>query len=339
MMHTARWNHSVALDNKNVVVIGNGCSGTQVVPAIADKVKNIYQFFRTSQYYFPRRNPNIKPWLKWAFLYIPGMMTLARWLMFNLMERNFVSFYTDGRGNRRREAMKKRSDDYVEQTAPKQYWDLLKPSYMVGCKRRVFDPGYLKCLKRDNVHISNDQIVKIGPKEVITASGKCYPADVIVRHYIWHGRISSHTLTQVLANGFVTGKVRYNIVGRDGITAVEHWKQHGGIEAYKTTALSSFPNFFMLLGPNAASGLVFLHFLNCAPLTLRRHTSVLFSMEVTVDLVIKLVRPIIKGKASAVAVKDDYERKYSVELQGALKQRVWAGCQYVTLPLGTRSWY
>ncbi|KAF7980662.1 hypothetical protein HWV62_37079 [Athelia sp. TMB] len=306
MMHTARWNHGVALDNKNVVVIGNGCSGTQVVPAIADKVKNIYQFFRTSQYYFPRRNPNIKPWLKWAFLYIPGMMTLARWLMFNLMERNFVSFYTDGRGNRRREAMKKRSDDYVEQTAPKQYWDLLKPSYMVGCKRRVFDPGYLKCLKRDNVHISNDQIVKIGPKEVITASGKCYPADVIV-----------------LANGFVTGQVRYNIVGRNGITAVEHWKEHGGIEAYKTTALSSFPNFFMLLGPNAASG----------------HTSVLFSMEVTVDLVIKLVRPIIKGKASAVAVKDDYEREYSVELQGALKQRVWAGCQYVTLPLAARSWY
>ena len=66
---------------------------------------------------------------------------------------------------------------------------------------------------------------------------------------------------------------------------------------------------------------------------MRRHTSVLFSMEVTVDLVIRLVRPIIKGKASAVAVKDDYEREYSAELQGALKQRVWAGCKYVALCL------
>ena len=108
--------------------------------------------------------------------------------------------------------------------------------------------------------------------------------------------------------------MRYNIVGRNDITAVEHWDQHGGIEAYKTTAISAFPNFFMLLGPNAASG----------------HTSVLFAVEVAVDLVIKLVRPIIKGKASAVAVKDDYERAYATDVQGALAQRVWAGCQYVS---------
>ncbi|KAF7985934.1 hypothetical protein HWV62_43862 [Athelia sp. TMB] len=297
IMHTAKWNHDVVLENKNVIVIGNGCSGTQVVPAIADKVQNVYQFFRTSQYYFPRQNPTIAPWVKWVFAYVPGVLLLARWWMFHLLETGFAMFSTDARGNRKRAAVKKRSDEYVERTAPKEYWDLLKPTYMVGCKRRVYDPGYLACLHRDNVHVSRDQIARIEAKEVVTESGARYPADVIV-----------------LANGFVTGKVRYNLVGRNGITAVEHWDQHGGIEAYKTTALSAFPNFFMLLGPNAASG----------------HTSVLFAVEVAVDLVIKLVRPIIKGKASAVAVKDSYERTYATDVQGALAQRVWAGCQYVS---------
>lgn len=89
-------------------------------------------------------------------------------------------FYTDSRGNALREIVKKRSDDYVEQTAPRKYWDMLKPKYKVGCKRRVFDPGYLACLHRDNVHITSDEIVHIGPNEVITESGARYPADVIV---------------------------------------------------------------------------------------------------------------------------------------------------------------
>ncbi|KZP27803.1 FAD/NAD(P)-binding domain-containing protein [Athelia psychrophila] len=293
VMHTARWKHDAVLEDKNVIVIGNGCSGTQVVPAIAGKAKNVYQFFRTSQYYFPRKNPNIHPYLKWAFVYIPGVMLAFRWLMFNLLERSVPMSRTDERGARLRAVNKKTSDDYVERTAPKEYWDLLKPKYNVGCKRRVFDPGYLKCLNRDNVHVTSDPIVKIEPTEVITESGKHYPADVIV-----------------LATGFDTGKMRMNIVGQDGITAAEHWDQHGG-GAYKTTAMSPFPNFFIVLGPNAASG----------------HTSVLFAVEAAIGLIIKLVRPILKGKASSVSVKHDYERQYSTDIQGALKQRVWASCK------------
>ncbi|KZP03239.1 FAD/NAD(P)-binding domain-containing protein [Athelia psychrophila] len=294
VMHTAKWRHDVVLDDKNVIVIGNGCSGSQVVPAIADKVRSVYQFFRSPQFFFPRENPRIHPYIQWAFAHVPGLMLLARWQMFHALERGFAMFSTDARGNRSRELVKKTSDDYVERTAPKEYWDMLKPAYKVGCKRRVYDPGYLKALNRDNVHITGDPIVKIEPKEVVTESGARYPADVIV-----------------LANGFVTGDVVINIVGRGGITTAEHWEQHGGIEAYKTTALSSFPNFFMLLGPNAASG----------------HTSVVFAIEVAVDLVIKLVRPIFKGNASSVSVKDDYERQYSTEVQGALKDRVWASCK------------
>ena len=178
--HTARWRNDIVLEDKNIIVIGNGCSGSQVVPAIADKAKNVYQFFRSSQFYFPRMNPTIHPWVKWAFRYVPLLMIFLRHLLFNFMEYTFIQFRIDDRGNRHRLASKKISDNYVEKTAPKEYWDLLKPTYKVGCKRKVFDPGYLKSLHRDNVHLTNDQIIRIEPTEVITESGRHYPADVIV---------------------------------------------------------------------------------------------------------------------------------------------------------------
>jgi cation diffusion facilitator CzcD-associated flavoprotein CzcO len=178
--HTARWRKDIVLENKNVIVIGNGCSGSQVVPAIADEVKNLHHFCRSSQFYFPQNNIIIHPLVKWAFRYIPFLMLFLRYAMFNFMEYRFIQFYTDDRGNRHRLVTKKFSDNYVEKTAPKEYWDLLKPTYAVGCKRRVFDPGYLRSLHRDNVHLTNDPIVKIQPTEVVTESGKHYPADVIV---------------------------------------------------------------------------------------------------------------------------------------------------------------
>ncbi|KAF7982943.1 hypothetical protein HWV62_25246 [Athelia sp. TMB] len=294
-MHTARWDPRVSLADKNVVVIGNGCSGSQLVPAIAPQCKNVFQFFRSSQFYFPRTNPAIHPAVKWAFRWVPGLMLCVRWLLFHLLEYTFIQFQTTPRGDRQRAYTKKMSDAYVEKTAPREYWDMLKPKYKVGCKRRVFDPGYLACLHRENVHLTNDPIVKIEENEVITDSGKRYPADVIV-----------------LANGFVTEDLNLSVVGVNGATPKQHWAEYGGIEAYKTTALSSFPNFFIIFGPNAASG----------------HTSVIFSIETVIDLVIKLVRPVLNGKAATVSVKPEYEKAYSKAMQEGLSNRVWADCKW-----------
>jgi 4-hydroxyacetophenone monooxygenase len=52
--HSGRWDHSVNLMGKNVAVIGNGCSGCQVIPAIAPKVKSITHYARSKQWLFAR---------------------------------------------------------------------------------------------------------------------------------------------------------------------------------------------------------------------------------------------------------------------------------------------
>lgn len=69
---------------------------------------------------------------------------------------------------------------------------------------------------------------------------------------------------QILATGFeFTQWQGEKIFGRNDVSLRQHWDKVGGIEAYKTVALSEFPNFFYILGPNSGSG----------------HTSVIFSME------------------------------------------------------------
>lgn len=80
-----------------------------------------------------------------------------------------------------------------------EYWPLLTPDYELGCKvsglshqtcrvtaylrvqRRVFDnDGYLACLQRPNVHVTDDPIVRFLEQSALTKSGRMYSVDVIV---------------------------------------------------------------------------------------------------------------------------------------------------------------
>lgn len=53
------------------------------------------------------------------------------------------------------------------------------------------------------------------------------------------------------------------VQGQNGITLEEHWKRYGGPGAYNCSVMSGFPNLFMILGPNTATG----------------HTSALIALE------------------------------------------------------------
>lgn len=83
--------------------------------------------------------------------------------------------------------------------------------------------------------LTNDEISHIEEDGVRTTSGKKYNADVIV-----------------MCHGFKVGMnvLPYKLVGKGGETLEGHWKEVGGPGAYKTCALSGFPNFFMTCGNN-----------------------------------------------------------------------------------------
>jgi cation diffusion facilitator CzcD-associated flavoprotein CzcO len=108
------------------------------------------------------------------------------------------------------------------------------------------------------MHLTNTPLTQINSDTVQDASGNVYPADIIV-----------------LANGFHLGAnlAQLDIKGSQGHSLLEYWGQKEAVSCYKSAAVSEFPNFFLLDGPNSASG----------------HFSVIYTVECQVNYVTKLV--------------------------------------------------
>ncbi|KAE8337339.1 hypothetical protein BDV24DRAFT_154412 [Aspergillus arachidicola] len=289
MVHTARWDHSVSLSDKDVVVIGNGSSATQLVPAIAPNVHSVTQFIRVREnvsshkHYFPGNDITIPCSWRKGFRRLPALLRFVRLLIFLYLETSLLQFDRTKTGEHMREEAREKSCRYIEQYAPEECWDLLMPTADIGCKRRVFDhDGYISCLNRDNVHLTNDPITALKEHSVLTQSGRTYPADVIV-----------------LANGFLLTQFDAELRGRHGHSRKGHWKEFGYIEAYNSVAMSGFPNFFYLMGPNSGDG----------------HTSIIYSLE-------RVIKPVISGHALTVEPKVSSERAYNDQLHTALEKTV-----------------
>lgn len=164
-------------------------------------------------------------------------MRLHRFHIFLIAENDFRLFPMTKGAAKLRQKRREKVENYMKSTAPAKYHDILIPDFDVGCKRRIFDGGYLESLHNDKLHLMESKILGIQPDGVKTTDG-FVPADVIV-----------------LATGFQTNTfLPYTqIRGRHG-TVSDHWQRYGGPEAYNCSVMSGFPNFFMLLGPNAATG-------------------------------------------------------------------------------------
>ena len=80
--------------------------------------------------------------------------------------------------------------------------------------------------------------------------------------------------------------------------------------------MDGFPNFFVIFGPNTATG----------------HTSVVLASENMVTYALKFIKPILKGEVDTWEVKKEAEVTFTTNLQKRLKNTVWhAG--------GCTSWY
>ncbi|UPX13704.1 uncharacterized protein EKO05_0004203 [Ascochyta rabiei] len=270
MFHSAKWDHTFDWADKDVVVLGNGCSATQFVPIMAGEVgttppvRRISQFARQAQYLSERENPYYTPAFKAVMRYVPLAMRLYRAKHYYDMESDWSGFPIES-GATIRSGLAKENEAYVKRAAPSKYWDALIPRSEIGCKRKVLDTEYLKCLWRDNVElIHDDPVEKIIEDGVVTKSGRRLKADAIV-----------------LAIGFATQQMLCptEIVGRGGLKLNNYWdaKTQGVAQAYFGTVIPNFPNFFVLMGPNTVTG----------------HLSVIYTVECQINFTLRLLTPIL----------------------------------------------
>lgn len=314
MFHTAEWDHSFDWKDKELVVIGNGCSASQVLPTISrgdGAVKKVTQFARDAQWVFERPNPAYSACFKWTMKWVPFAMHVYRLVQNYNTEWDFQSFPTDT-GVAIRKMYADYEGGYIRKMSPEKYHEFLVPKTEVGCKRRVMDSDYLECLHRDNVElIYKDPIEEVVESGVRTRSGRIVEADAIV-----------------LANGFqVLGPLMsLDLRGEGGVSVSDHWDElsGGSASAYFGTCLSKFPNFFIITGPNTASG----------------HGSVLYTSECQINFILRLIKPVMNAlraqrsimpvlgkKADIVKVTPEAEKTDIETIQERLKGLIWSsGC-------------
>ncbi|KAJ7221358.1 hypothetical protein GGX14DRAFT_514350 [Mycena pura] len=294
MFHSAQWNAAVDLRNKRVAVIGNGCSATQLVPAITqDPTVQVTQFCRTPSFFLPEAQAPYNAAWKWAFRYIPFALWLHRIRWYLWLEGSYLTIFRNQSSFTRKFITEYILKPWLTSRAPKEDLPNLIPNYDLGCKRLIFDTNYLPALHRPNVNLNWEGIQSISEDGIVTKQGKKMPFDIIV----W-------------ATGFVADRYPLSVRGTEGKTLQEYYDTQGCPKAYKGTSVPSFPNFFLIAGPNTLTG----------------HQSVLLFEEIQVNYILKFVKPILANIVSSFVVKPEATDRYDEWVHSRLSRSVYMSC-------------
>ena len=296
MFHTARWNHDYDLTGRNVAVIGTGASAVQVVPQVAPQVAKLSVFQRTPAWVVPKQDARYSERARRIFARFPLALRASRFAKYALSEILGPMVFLDsprlsalGEGISLRHLAAQVQDPELRRK--------LRPHFQFGCKRVLVSDDYWASFERENVELVTDPIAEIRREGIETADGRIHEVDAIV-----------------LATGFAVSLARapFAISGRGGRMLDDAWA--GGAVAYKGLAVSGFPNWFMLMGPNTGPG----------------HTSVLVFTEAQIAHVVQAILEIRDEQIRYVDVRQNVQDRYNAGIQARMPRMVWHTCQ---------SWY
>ena len=295
MFHTARWDHSVSYKGKRVAVIGNGCSAAQVVPAVAKEAVSVTQYARSGQWFHARPNRDYTDLDKFLFKWMPLWRRALRLKIFLDADEETTTYFPTPQGMRLRTAMEEEARQYIKSKVPAKYTTALIPKFPLGCKRRIFDPGYLDSLNYANVELIPEGIREMTETGIVSTSGREDNYDIIV-----------------LATGFQVSQflTPMHIVGTTGKSLHDQWCENRGAQAYLGTHVHNFPNLAILFGPN----------------TFPANNSALFACETQAEYAIKsLFQPLLDGRADVIEVKQSAEDSETNAIHQQLQNTVFSG--------------
>ena len=289
LFHTARWNHDFDLTGRRVGVVGTGASAVQVVPSIAPRVEQLVVFQRTPGWVVPKRDKAYSERQKRLFERFPAAQWAVRGVQYWLSELFGPTVYLDSeRLARRAERLSLRHLE--SQVSDPALRAKLTPTFQFGCKRILISDDYWASFELDHVSLVDQPVEEVTTTGVRTRDGAEHDLDVLV-----------------FATGFDLGFVTspFPIHGRGGQRLDEAWER--GATAYKGMAVSGFPNWFILMGPNTGPG----------------HTSVLIYTEAQIEHVLGAIRALREEGLRYLDVRQVAQDRYNAQLQRRMKHMVW----------------
>lgn len=238
VMHTARWEDNYDLTGKRVAVIGTGATAVQLVPELAQQVKQLDVYQRTPIWVLNKPDGRIPTWMRnffrWSGLpqrslrYGFGAITEAIMVMAVVYHKQMpwlVKAAEKACLNNLRKQLPDRPD----------LWDKLTPQYGFGCKRPTFSNEYFSTFARNNVDLVTDGIESITENGIRTADGTEREIDVLI----------CATGFKVFEKGNLP---TFEVHGRGGAELGEFWDQNR-YQAYEGMTVPGYPNFYLMLGP------------------------------------------------------------------------------------------
>jgi cation diffusion facilitator CzcD-associated flavoprotein CzcO/acetyl esterase/lipase len=293
-LHSARWDHNHDMTGQRVAVIGTGSTASQLVPPVAEKASQLHVFQRTANWVLPRLDRRYSA-MDHLLARFPPYSKLVRWAWVQLLEIGRRGFDD---GTLARLSMLKTAGMHLKHQVPDEALrQKLIPPYPLGCKRIIYSNDFYRALVQPNVELVTDAIERITANGIVTADGREREVDTLV---CATGFDAVHLLSSV------------RVTGMQGRTLREAWAT--GPEAYRGITVAGFPNMFLMLGPNTATG----------------HTSTLLYIEPEVGHAISCMQMVRTGTHCWIDVKPEVMRAYNDQLQSRLGSSVWAQC---------RSWY
>ncbi len=277
--------------------IGTGASGVQVVPELAGTAAQLTVFQRTPPWMVPKedRAYTIDELSRFRR---PWAAQRERWRLWRLQHAN-TALTPD---HPRLAAVQELSEGFLgRHVADEGLRDALTPRYPFRCKRVLLGDKYYAALQCPHVDLVTDPIRRVTSSSVITAGGAAVGVDVLV-----------------LATGFETSSYLsgLDVVGVGGESLHDRW----GLDprAYLGAAVSGFPNFFMLYGPNTNQGA----------------NSIIYILEAGARLVASAVSRLAR-RGGFVDVRPEAEDRFNEKISAELEQTIWTRCDsYYRSPTG-----
>jgi len=293
IMHSARWDHDHDLTGERVAVIGTGASAIQFVPGIQPDVGHMTVFQRTAPWVLPHRNRRITRLERALYRRFPVLQRLNRAQIY--LSRELVAAgMIRNRGVT--QGAKKLGLKHIE--ASIQDPDLRRkvtPPFEPFCKRILLSDDYYRALTQPNVDLNTDGIAEIRPRSIVTTAGDEIEVDTIVLGTGFH-----------VTDSPMMDRFR-NAEGHSITDAFDKTR----MGAYQGTVVPTFPNLFMIPGPNTGIG----------------HTSLVVMIEAQVRWTLQAIEQMERRGIGAIEVRQRVHDDWCDLMDAKTEPTVWnSGC-------------